>query len=70
MLSPLLTNHVRNIPIGEEKEISSMIRCREIELEELTDNNLYCTEWGKTVEELESEISYLKKELKRRKNYE
>ena len=66
MVSQFIKTVVQNIPNGNEDKISSMICRREMELEELTDNGLYCTEWGKTVEELQNEIAYLKKELERR----
>jgi len=70
MVSQFIKTVVQNIPNGDEDKISLMIRCGEMELEELTDNGLYCTESGKTVEELQDEIAYLKKELERRKNNE
>jgi len=70
MVSQFIKTIVQNIPDGDEDKISSMIRWREMELEELVDNNLYYAEWGESVEELQNEIAYLKKELERRKNNE
>lgn len=46
--------------------VSRMIQRRKSELKELTDNNLYRTESGKTVDELKEEIEHLEKVEERR----